>query len=117
MAKIEIWRELKRRKSDAKLFLSLIGKPERTTANSVGYIHSIVANVTIHHQETDGAKNYHTCDGFDVAFSEAIRENFQALANQALAKIEDKVRLAAIDAQEEVRSMQAEIDAAQQVQS
>jgi len=116
MSEIAKWREAKMREAESVGFTSLIGKAQKTTAKAVGYVHSVIVKTTIHHQEVDGAKNYHECSPFDTVLGQVIKENFQHLTILALEKLRENVRRKAIDAQDEVRAMQDEIDKACEVQ-
>lgn len=115
MSKIELWRNAKRKASEAINFLALIGRPQRTTARGVGHLHSLSVKAEIHHQETDGAKNYHEYTPFDAALAQVVKERFSELSKMAVDKMHEDARCAAIDAQAEVQAMLAEIDKAQEV--
>lgn len=109
MNEIERYRKCKADAAKARAYLSLIGKPERTTARGKGYLASISASVTIHHQETDGAANYHKNEDFDAAFSEVLKKNFSVLANETLAFLDKKASDAAHEAKEAVERLRDEI--------
>jgi hypothetical protein len=108
MQMINQYREAKQRLSAVKWFLSLIGKPQRTTANSNGYLSSITVDVTIHHQETDGAKNYHTDSHFNAALATVIKRNFHRLQTEALNEMQSKLNDLAVSASVELDVLQRE---------
>ena len=115
MSKVEQWRAAKSKASEASNFLALIGKPQKTTARGVGYLHSLSIVTSIYHQETDGAKNYHECKTFDAALMKVIKERFTELSKIAIDAMHENTRCAAIDAQTEVQAMLDEINKAQEI--
>ena len=104
------WQEAKERLRCAVEYFGLIGKPQRTTHNAVGVLHSVKVETQIHHQETDGAKNYHSSAHFDAALSEVIRCRFPELAAEAISELEAQVSATGKLARADVQRMLKEID-------
>lgn len=69
--------------SRAREILSYIGERENSTAAGFGRVSSIKVALTIHFQPSDGAKNHHTHEKLDAAFSRAAAEMFNVLRNRA----------------------------------
>jgi hypothetical protein len=108
MQMINQYREAKQRLSAVKWFLSLIGKPQRTTAKGNGYLSNITVDVTIYHQETDGAQNYHTDSHFNTALATVVKKNFQRLQLEALNEMQSKINDLAASASAELDALQRE---------
>jgi hypothetical protein len=111
MLLIEKYRTLKSKAKGAEHFLAMIGRPQRTTAKSAGYLHSVEVKTTISYQETDGAKNYHAHEAFDAAFSRVIKANFPHLAALAIEAMQADAAQAGHEASVELDALRAEIDA------
>lgn len=85
----EAWKAAVADKKAVREYLSLIGKRERTTADSrtpggtFGHLQSVEATATIYYQPTDGANNYHSIGPFNRALSEVVKKRFPELAAEA----------------------------------
>lgn len=99
--RIERLKAAKRAYSDALRYISMIGKPERTTARMIGKLHALECSTTVHYQETDGAKNYHNCKEFDVAFARVVKLHFDTLAQEALVLLSETIDASTADAKQE----------------
>jgi hypothetical protein len=122
MSKIKEWADAKQKRHDAESYISIIGKT--TTATTVadrqgihataGKLHKLAVSTQMHFHPYDGATNYHDCKAFDAALSAVVRNNWDALKDQAMALLKAQERSAAIDARGEVEAQLNEIIKAEQ---
>jgi hypothetical protein len=99
--RIERLKTAKRAYHDALRYISMIGKQERTTSRMIGRLHALECSTTVAYQDTDGAKNYHECKEFDVAFARIVKVHFDTLAQEALALLATDINDRAADARQE----------------
>jgi hypothetical protein len=76
---------------EAKEHIGKIGKPQHTTERNVGKLHAVHISTIIYYQYSDGAKNYHENQYFDKFLGQAVRNNFDALAKEALSLMEQDI--------------------------
>jgi hypothetical protein len=118
MTKMEAWKEAKRNQDAAEKWASLLGKDSFATARHVGTISSARGDFTIHYQPSDGANNYHECSS---AFRSALKDVMEAMAPELIRKaieiMRETTRLALIQCEDELTSMQKEIADAKEVES
>jgi len=105
MESYKLFEERKRDYQGAMSILNLIGKPQRASAkNVVGTLHNISVGVTIHHQEYDGATNYHEEKALNTALSTAAREMWEALEARAKQILETDMKTALAKAEGELQT-------------
>ena len=104
------WNEARGKLLKAEEYTGKIGKEQRTTAKSVGKIHSVNVSTKVHYQYSDGDKNYHECKEFDVALSMAIKARFPELMGDALMIMGADVAKTGIEARESVELMLSQIE-------
>lgn len=104
------WHKAKQALHESEEWLALIGKPQRTSRDGIGSLHSLGVKTVIHHQETDGAKNYHECKAFDRVFSAVVANRFDELRDEALAMLRAEVKRTGIEARSYVKRMLDQID-------
>jgi hypothetical protein len=87
----------------------LIGKPYHGGGGGVGEITGITLNVTVYHQEYDGATNYHDVpDALKVELARAVRRNFKTLLAEAQEAMQMEKKVLATRALEEQSKLMAE---------
>lgn len=91
MSHLENYKKTLRDIKEAQEYIGKIGRPQHTTAQDVGKLHAVNISTMIHYQYSDGAKNYHENQYFDKFLAQAVRNNFDALAKEALSLMEQDI--------------------------
>ena len=112
MRNYEKYKIIKGCKRAARSVAGLIGKAQRTTAKDVGKIHSLSLSATIHHQATDGAKNYHEDAFLNKALSKAALEQWDGLLERALELMAIDENTALIASKSEIEALLSEVEKA-----
>lgn len=109
-SKFESYQKAKAELSAAKEWLEMIGKRQpRTTAEANGFLCALTVKAQVHYQHSDGAKNYHDApETFGFLLGQAVKDSFDTLAAEALARLAARVDEMRKQAAEEYRQLLAE---------
>lgn len=96
---------------DAKERIAKIGRVEpHFTPAGRGYLSGLTVKTTIHHQAAPSATNYWDDAAFDFALAEVIKERFLALADAALARMEQQADAELVSEESALRKRLLEIE-------
>lgn len=108
----KLYREAAATLRSAEQYVELVGSRYEGGGGGIGRVHDVSVAVTVYHQERDGATNYHdSSEPFNDALGRAIKENFQMLANSALAEMRATKRSRAEEFYREMEAIAKEIEA------
>ena len=113
MRAYEAYLTAKRNEDAAREVLGKIGAQEHTTSPRPGYLHSLSVSAVVHHQYSDGAKNYHDDKNLDAALSEAARQMWPEMRRRAEEILAAKTREALVKSKVELEVALADVSKAE----